>query len=200
MHFFRIVVYSTKGSEYMEEPFNFFLSEKEKRQFIEELTPELSLLRTKAGISQEELANLIGISRQTYGAIERKSRKMSWSTYLSLILFYDYNKKTHKLIRKLSAFPHTLIKRFNDGTEPPDLNLGLLFNGNAEDILSSLDEQALSTIKTVLMVEYSRCNKVSGETVIKMFEGLSLSPSKSSECDINTMKALKSLKRSRVKK
>lgn len=77
------------------------LTDEEKDKFIATLTPNLTILRTSAEISQEELANLIGVSRQTYSAIERKVRKMAWSTYLSLVLFYDHNRKTHKLIRQL---------------------------------------------------------------------------------------------------
>lgn len=52
----------------MEELFKYYLSEEEKYALIEKLTPELPLLRAKAEISQEEIANIIGTSRQTYGA------------------------------------------------------------------------------------------------------------------------------------
>ena len=72
------------------------LTDAEKDEFIATLTPNLPALRTQAEISQEELANLLGISRQTYSAIERKVRKMAWSTYLSLVLFFDHNQKKHK--------------------------------------------------------------------------------------------------------
>ena len=99
----------------MEEQTGELLSEKEKDDFIEALSYELPMLRAKADISQEEIANMIGVSRQTYGSIERRTRKMSWSTYLSLVFFYDYNKKTHKMIRSTDAFPHELVKRFNEG-------------------------------------------------------------------------------------
>lgn len=94
---------------------NGYLPTKKRIKFIATLTPNLTVLRTRAEISQEELANLIGVFRQTYCAIERKVRKMAWSTYLSLVLFYDHNQKTHKLIRRLSVFPKELIIRFNDG-------------------------------------------------------------------------------------
>ena len=89
------------------------LNESGKEMFIAALTPELELLRVKAGISQGELANLIGVSRQTYGAIERGARGMTWNTYLSLILFYDYNNSTHEFIRTINAFPDTLVEQFN---------------------------------------------------------------------------------------
>ena len=179
----------------MEELFKYYLSEEEKYALIEKLTPELSLLRAKAEISQEELANIIGTSRQTYGAIERKARKMSWNTYLSLILFYDYNKKTHKMIRNISAFPHELIKRFNEGEEPTDFELNMLFKADTKNIIDSLDEQAIATIRTILMVEYSRCNDISGEAVVKFFEGIDLSKKETSEEQKNTSQALKNIKR-----
>ena len=180
----------------MEELFKYYLSEEEKYALIEKLTPELPLLRAKAEISQEEIANIIGTSRQTYGAIERKARKMSWNTYLSLVWFYDYNRKTHKLIRNMNAFPHELIKNFNDGDEPGDFKLSMLFKADTKNIIDSLDEQAISTIKTILMVEYSRCNNISGEAVVKFFEGIDFSKKDSfDEKQENTMRALKNIKR-----
>ncbi len=183
----------------MEELLNYYLSEKEKYSLIEKLTPELPLLRTKAEISQEEIANIIGTSRQTYGAIERKSRKMSWNTYLSLIWFYDYNRKTHKMIREMQAFPHEIIKKFNDGDEPHDFELGLLFQADTKNILDKLDDQARSTIKTILMVEYSRCNNVSGDAVIKLFEGMDFSNNEVSQNEKATTNALKNIKRKSLK-
>lgn len=90
------------------------LTDIEKDIFIATLTPNLAILRTQAAISQEELANFIGVSRQTYSSIERNMRRMSWSTYLSLVLFYDYNQKTHNLMRSLSLFPTELIVCFNN--------------------------------------------------------------------------------------
>ncbi len=179
----------------MEELFKYYLSEEEKYALIEKLTPELPLLRTKAEISQEEIANIIGTSRQTYGAIERKARKMTWNTYLSLVWFYDYNRKTHKMIRNMNAFPHELIKKFNDGDEPQDFELGLLFGADKNNILKSLDEQAISTIRTILMVEYSRCNNVASEAVVKFFEGIDYQGKEKSINNSDTMRALKNLKK-----
>lgn len=179
----------------MKDLFKIYLSEEEKNELIEKLTPELLLLRTKAEISQEEIANIIGTSRQTYGAIERKARKMSWNTFLSLLWFYDYNRKTHKMIRNLSAFPHELIKNINDGDEPHDFELGMLFKDDNRNILESLDEQAFSTLKTILMVEYSRCNNISGEAVVKFFDGIDLSKKEASKEQQNTMQAIKNIKR-----
>lgn len=181
----------------MEVTSKFFLTEEEKNKFIDALTPELPMLRAKVGISQEEIANLVGISRQTYGAIERKSKSMSWGTYLALILFYVYHKETHKIVREISAFPHELIKRFNEGEEPAEFEFSMLFSGDTQKIIESLDEQAISTLKTILMVEYSRCNNIPGDAVVKYFEGFNFSVRKPKDKQEDIAKALKNIKRNK---
>lgn len=70
-------------------------------------------LRTKAGLTQEQLSNLIGVSRQTYSAIESRQKEMSWNTFLSLIFIFDSIEKTHDFIRTINTFPDTLIERIN---------------------------------------------------------------------------------------
>ena len=93
------------------------ISKEEKEKLITTLTPELVVLRAKAGISQEELSDLIGVSRQTYSAIERGAKQMSWSTFLSLILFYDCNQKTHQVLRSIKAIPQEVMLAFNAGNK-----------------------------------------------------------------------------------
>lgn len=143
------------------------LTDEEKDNYIASLTPNLTVLRTKAEISQEELSNLIGISRQTYNAIERKTRKMAWSTYLSLILFYDHSKKTHKMLRQLSVFPQDLVIRFNDGVDYSDFELSSLLGNNAQEIIETLDEQAKGALRTMVMMEYARCKILSDNEALK---------------------------------
>ena len=94
------------------------LEKAEKDRLIAELTPKLRALRTRARISQGELANLIGISRQNYGAVERGARGMSWNTCIALLWFYDCHAATHQPIRSLLAFPEHLIKSFQEREEP----------------------------------------------------------------------------------
>lgn len=125
----------------MEAESRWMLTDDEKASFIATLTPNLTMLRAKAEISQEELANLIGISRQTYSALERKVRRMSWSTYLSLVFFYDNNQKTHQMIRQLSIFPKELIIQFNDGTIHSNPKLSCPIGTDAKAIVEYHDEQ-----------------------------------------------------------
>lgn len=86
------------------------LPELDRDALIKILTDELPVLRAKIGISQDDISGIIGISRQTYNAIETKKRKMSWNTYMSLILFFGYNEKTTNIVESIGAFPSSLRK------------------------------------------------------------------------------------------
>lgn len=151
----------------MESVSKWLLTDAEKDKFIATLTANLPALRTQAEISQEDLANLIGVSRQTYSVIERKIRRMAWSTYLSLVFFFDHNQKTHRMIRQLSIFPRELIIRFNDGVNYSDLELNSLLGSKAQEIVEVLDEQAKGALRAMFMMEYARCKNMSNDEVIK---------------------------------
>ena len=89
------------------------LNDTDREQLIRLLTEELPVLRAKIGLSQSELSNIIGISRQTYSAIETKKRKMTWSTFISLVLFFEHNEKTRPLLISVGAFPESLEQMLN---------------------------------------------------------------------------------------
>ena len=151
------------------------ITEKEKEQFIESLTNALSALRATADIPQDELAKLICISRQTYGSIERKQRKMSWNTYLALILFFDYTTATHNMLRNLSAFPSSLINRFNkdkNNNEITNLDIEKITGLPIESLKEKLDERAIHAIKTVIILEHARCNKITDTKILKSLDNL----------------------------
>lgn len=154
----------------MENRENWLITDKEKEQLIEELTDELPVLRTKASASQEELSKIIGISRQTYGDIERKKRKMSWSTYLSLMLFFDYTKSTHKMIRNLSSFPSRFLNDFNEDNKMSEEREEFISGIITKEINDKLDERALHAIKTVVMMEYARCSRMSNDLLIRSYD------------------------------
>lgn len=148
------------------------ISKEEKKKLITMLAPELVVLRAKAGISQEELSDLIGVSRQTYSAIERGAKQMSWSTFLSLILFYDCNQKTHQVLRSIKAIPQEVMLAFNAGNTAKDVNLELFLGDGTNAIIENLDEQAMRSIRTMIMVEYARCTSTPGEVIVKSFDGM----------------------------
>ena len=173
----------------------FCISEAEKRHCMDQLCDHLALLRAKAGIAQDELSVLVGISRQTYGAIERKVRPMSWNTYLSLLLFFDYNQDTHQAMRSLGIYPQILMDRFNSAATT-DLIPAVTGNDpEYSDILEQLDARALHAINTVIMLEYARCTDLPGTSVVKSFDGRQFH-TRSLTKDARIQKALSKLKES----
>lgn len=146
------------------------LTQKEKNRLVSALTSELAVLRAKAGASQEDMAAILGVSRQTYGAIERKKRRMTWCTYLSLILFFEFAPETHDMLRGLDAFPRDALLQKNDGTESATLDK--IMDGDLGPVLETLDDQAWHTIRTLVMIEYARCAKLPGESVVRAFDGI----------------------------
>ncbi|MBR3581564.1 MAG: helix-turn-helix domain-containing protein [Lachnospiraceae bacterium] len=140
-----------KGSD------KFIITNNEKNMYIEALASELVYLRAKADISQEELASAIGVSRQTYIAIERQTKKMSWSSYIAIVFFYSSNYKTKELIRAIS-YPYDILRRFNGVEEESDYDFTSFLDEKEGFIIDKLDDQARRSIRTVIMVEYARCS------------------------------------------
>ncbi len=164
-----------------------------KERLISELIPELGTLRKKAEVSQGDLANMLGVSRQTYNAIESGSRKLTWNVYLSLILYYDYNQKTHQMIRALGVFPQELVTRINNG-EAEGLEIDSFLSQGPQDILDKLDEQAMRSIRAMVMVEYGRCTGMSSDAVVKAFDGVVFSPHPASAADVAAKRAISAIK------
>lgn len=82
--------------------------EKFKTAYIDKLAENLSMLRAKAGVTQGDVADRIGIARQTYSAIECGRSRMSWNTFMSLILFFKENAQTKEVIKILGIYTKEL--------------------------------------------------------------------------------------------
>lgn len=146
------------------------ISEDEKKVCIDKLAEVLPILRSKMGVSQDQLSNMIGLSRQTYSTLENRRRKMTWSVFLTLIFVFDHNENTHSLIREIGVFPEALF-----GEKIADYRDDVVSQFISPDIRDCLDEQAMHAIETMIMVEYARCKNMSGDSVIKAFNGRSFS-------------------------
>jgi len=79
-------------------------NKKEREELIQTLTGTLPILRAAIGISQGEIAEFIGVSRQTYCALESGKRQMSWDTFLCLFLFFISNSETNNLLKTKKGF------------------------------------------------------------------------------------------------
>ena len=50
---------------------------------------------------------------------------MSWNVYLALILFFDYTKSTHDMLRHLSAFPDDLVDKLYEAYKTAIANISV---------------------------------------------------------------------------
>lgn len=77
-------------------------------ELIKLMSENLSVLRAKLNLSQEDLADVLGVTRQTISAIENDQRNMSWPIFLSLILIFLKNKETKRLMILLGIYTKEL--------------------------------------------------------------------------------------------
>ena len=89
------------------------ISKKQKRILIVNLTKNLSVLRAKLGINQTELAEKIGIARQTLTAIESGKRDMTWVTFVALTLLFMQNEETKILLPVVNVYTDDLKQFFS---------------------------------------------------------------------------------------
>ena len=74
------------------------MNDEQKEMLVVNMAHNLPTLRTKAGLTQAKLAEMVGISRQTLVAVESGKRLMSWNTFLACILVFQKNPETNKLL------------------------------------------------------------------------------------------------------
>lgn len=53
-----------------------------RMELINTIVTELPVLRARIGASQADISEKIGISRQTYNAIENGKKKLNWTVFL----------------------------------------------------------------------------------------------------------------------
>lgn len=79
------------------------LSEEQQRM-ISVLSQALPHLRKEMGVSQTELANKVGVSRQMISLIERQLQPMTWTLFLAVVFFFkcnnDFDKGKKKIAKK----------------------------------------------------------------------------------------------------
>ena len=81
-----------------------------KEDIVQKMADNLPTLRKKAGLTQTQLADMLGVSKYTVLSIEKKQRNMTWSTFLSLILIFSKNKDTNKMLTLFGIY----TDEFND--------------------------------------------------------------------------------------
>lgn len=72
--------------------------ENRREQLIEKMILNMVVLRTMLHLTQDELASLLGMTRQTLTMIETRKRKMTWTVYLALLYIFSQSPETKKLL------------------------------------------------------------------------------------------------------
>ncbi len=75
-----------------------------KERLIAQLTDALPAIRARLDISQEELANRVGISRQTISLIETGKQAMTWVTFMALLALFENNKESLSQLSLIGFF------------------------------------------------------------------------------------------------
>lgn len=89
------------------------MDDADKITVMSAMSSNLSILRSKLNISQEELANMLGVTRQTISSFESGQRKMTWSVFLALVLIFFRNEPTKHLLVALNIYTPALNSYLN---------------------------------------------------------------------------------------
>lgn len=74
------------------------MNKETKDLLIAKMVENLTVFRAKLGLTQAELAEIAGISRQTILSIEKKQRGMTWNMFLSLLYIFKTNEQTAPMV------------------------------------------------------------------------------------------------------
>ena len=79
-----------------------------KEELIDKFIYELPILRARIDMTQDEISEIAGLSRQTYSALETRKRKMTWSNFMALLFVFYFNPVTKDEIENAGVFPSEL--------------------------------------------------------------------------------------------
>jgi len=86
------------------------MTDEMKKKLIDNMTDNLQMLRVKLGLTQNELGEMLGMSRHTIMNIENRNSELTWNNFLALVLFFSKNESTNKLLNVLEIY----TDEFND--------------------------------------------------------------------------------------
>ncbi|MBR0467081.1 MAG: helix-turn-helix transcriptional regulator [Clostridia bacterium] len=80
---------------------------------VKTLSRALPYLRKELGVSQSDLAEKVGMSRQMISLIERDIQPMTWTQFLAIVFFFksnnDFDKGKIKVTKKVPNLVEQLL-------------------------------------------------------------------------------------------
>lgn len=95
----------------------------QKSKFLEQVSRKIKLIRIESQHSQDEMANLLGISKKTLIQIEKERNEASWSTVVTLCALFN---ESEILIHLIGDDPVEFVKLIatENTYEPKEKTLG----------------------------------------------------------------------------
>lgn len=87
---------------------NGLMNQINKEELIDKFVYELPILRARIDMTQDEISEIAGLSRQTYSALETRKRKMTWSNFMALLFVFYFNPATRDEVDNADLFPKEL--------------------------------------------------------------------------------------------
>ena len=99
------------------------LSELEKQGYCIVLGDHLKRLRAIAGLTQDDLENLCGISKERISRIENGAYVMRWSQFVNFIMVFTMNANTKEYLVASKILTPRLLQamQMKDDWVPPDI-------------------------------------------------------------------------------
>ena len=80
------------------------MSKEKRERLCETMAGCLPMLRVRLGLSQEDLAQRIEMTRQTISAFESNQRKIPWSVFLAFLMLFTGHPTTRKLLEAMDIY------------------------------------------------------------------------------------------------
>ena len=80
-----------------------------QKHYTEQMVIYLPAIRHTLNITQKQLAERVGLTRQTIMSFENRQRPLPWNTYLALILYFQQYEISKDFIEKLNLFDSGLL-------------------------------------------------------------------------------------------
>jgi DNA-binding XRE family transcriptional regulator len=88
-----------------------------KEELMKKMSDNLMVLRNKLRLKQSELAEKVGISRQTLLEIEKGKRAMQWNVFIGLLAVFREDISTNDLLDHFGIYTPELGRYLTTGED-----------------------------------------------------------------------------------
>jgi len=81
-----------------------------QNKYIDVMVKNMPVLRTSIRMTQAQLSEKVGVSRQTIVAIETKKRTMPWTLYLAIVHIFQQYEDSKVLMENFNLYNAEFIK------------------------------------------------------------------------------------------